>query len=52
MRRPKDLAIIFDDKGRYLNAAIEKNEELAELLEEKAFKDHVISKITTDSHGL
>ena len=52
MITPRDLAIISDDKGRYLTAAIEKNEELAELLEEKAFKDHVISKITMDSHGL
>lgn len=52
MIRPRDLATSFNDKGRYLTAAIEKNEELAELLEEKEFKDHVISKIVMDSHGL
>ena len=52
MITPRYLAIILDDKGRYLTAAIEKNEEFAELLEEKEFKDHVISKITMGSHGL
>lgn len=43
---------MFDDKGRYLTAVIEKSEELVELLEEKAFKDHVLSKIMMGSHGL
>ena len=52
MVTPRYLAFIFDDRGRYLTAAIEKNEELAELLEEKEFKDHVISKIMMSSHGL
>ena len=46
------LAIVFDEKGRYLTAAIDKSEALVELLEEKGFKDHVISKITMGSHGL
>ena len=52
MVTPRYLAIILDDKGRYLTAAIEQNEELAELLEENEFKDHVISKIMMGSHGL
>lgn len=52
MVTPRYLAIIFDEKSRYLRAAIEKNEELAELLEENEFKDHVISKIMMGSHGL
>ena len=52
MITPRDLATTYNDKDRYITAAIERNEELAELLEEKEFKDQVISKITMDSHGL